>query len=312
MSDFEQILRAYEESGGDPQFLRSPKVASLVVSGNQVLGANSIPGLTMVAEQLPDGVKARVTVAPGVHVGLPVHLCFGVLPAEGVQRIVSTFEIGAGASVEFIAHCTFPNATHVQHIMEGKVHVGEGATMRYKETHYHGQTGSVEVLPKARVTVAKGGRYSSAFGLSRGRAGKVDFDYEVDVAEDGAAELDAKVMGYGDDEIIVRETILLNGERARGLAKSRIAVRDRARSQVFSTTEGNAAFARGHVDCVEIVRDEAVASAVPVVRVSNQQAQITHEAAIGTVDKKQLETLMARGLDEEPAVDVIVRGMLGE
>ena len=312
MSDFEQILEAYEASGGDPQFLKSPKVASLVVSGNRVIGSNSIPGVVMTAEQLPDGVKARVVVEPGTRVGLPVHLCFGVLPAEGVQRIVSEFEIGAGASVEFVAHCTFPNATHVQHIMEGTVHVGAGATMRYKETHYHGQTGGVEVLPKARVTVAKGGRYSSAFGLSRGRAGKVDFDYEVDVAEDGVAELDAKVMGYGDDEIIVRETIRLNGERARGLAKSRIAVRDRARSEVFGTTEGNAPFARGHVDCVEIVRDQATANAVPVVRVTNSQAQVTHEAAIGTVDKKQLETLMARGLDEEPAVDVIVRGMLGE
>ncbi len=312
MSDFEQILRAYEESGGNPQFLKSPKVASLVVSENQVLGANSIPGLTMTAEQLPDGVKAHVVVEPGTQVGLPVHLCFGVLPAEGVQRIVSIFEIGAGASVEFIAHCTFPNATHVQHIMEGTIHVGEGATMRYKETHYHGQTGGVEVLPKARVAVDKGGRYSSAFGLSRGRAGKVDFDYEVDVAEDGVAELDAKVMGYGDDEIIVRETIRLNGARARGLAKSRIAVRDRARSEVFGTTEGNAPLARGHVDCVEIVRDQAIARATPIVRVTNDQAQVTHEAAIGTVDKKQLETLMARGLDEEVAVDVIVRGMLGE
>jgi hypothetical protein len=37
---------------------------------------------------------------------------------------------------------------------------------------------------------------------------------------------------------------------------------------------------------------------------------VTHEAAIGSVDKKELETLMARGLDEEQAVDVIIRGML--
>lgn len=312
MSDFEQILQAYADSGADPELLRSPKVASLVVSGNQVIGANSITGLTMVAEQLPDGVKARVTVEPGVHIELPVHLCFGVLPAEGVQRIVSEFEIGAGSRVEFVAHCTFPNATRVRHIMEGTIHVGAKATMRYKETHYHGQTGGVEVLPRARVIVDEGGRYFSAFGLSRGRAGRVDFDYEVDVARDGVAELDAKVMGYADDEITVRETIRLNGVYARGLAKSRIAVRDRARSEVFGTTEGNAPFARGHVDCVEIVRDQAVARATPIVSVTHDQAQVTHEAAIGTVDKKQLETLMARGLGEEAAVDVIVRGMLGD
>lgn len=214
--------------------------------------------------------------------------------------------------MEFVAHCTFPNATHVQHIMDSGIHVGAGAVMRYAETHYHGEGGGVEVLPKARVRVDAGGRYFSEFGLSRGRAGHVDFDYEVDVDREGVAELSAKVMGWADDDIIVRETIRLNGEKARGLAKSRIAVRDRARSQVFGTTEGNAPQARGHVDCVEIVRDQAIANATPLVRVTNHQAQVTHEAAIGTVDKKELETLMARGLDEGPAVDVIVRGMLGE
>jgi hypothetical protein len=46
------------------------------------------------------------------------------------------------------------------------------------------------------------------------------------------------------------------------------------------------------------------------VRVSDPRAQVTHEAAIGTVNRKELETLMARGLDEEAAVDTIVRGML--
>ena len=312
MSDFEAIVEAYEASGGDPDLLRSPKVASLVVSGNEVLGANEIPGVTMKADQLADGVKARVVVAPGTQVELPVHLCFGVIPAEGVQRIVSSFDIGAGASVEFIAHCTFPNATRVQHIMEGVIHVGAGATMRYKETHFHGDAGGVEVLPKARVTVDAKGRYYSTFALSRGRAGKVDFDYEVDVEADGLAELDAKVLGYEDDDITVRETIRLNGARARGLAKSRIAVQGRAHSEVIGTTEGNAPYARGHVDCVEIVRDQATASAVPIVRVTDDRAQVTHEAAIGTVDKKELETLMSRGLDEDQAVDVIVRGMLGE
>lgn len=312
MSDFSAILAAYEQSGGDPHLLQSSGVASLVINGNHVLGVNELAGVHLTSELLPDGVRAHVVVDPGTVVELPVHLCFGVVAQEGVQRILASFDIGAGASVAFIAHCTFPNAVHVQHIMEGDIRVGPHATMRYKETHYHGEGGGVEVLPTARVVVEAGGRYASEFNLSKGRAGRVVFDYTVDVAEAGVAELSAKVMGYGDDDITVRETIRLNGENARGLAKSRIAVRQQARSQVFGATEGRAPFAKGHVDCVEIVRDQAVASAVPLVRVTDPRAQVTHEAAIGTVDKKELETLMARGLGEEAAVDVIVRGMLGD
>jgi len=312
MTDFDLIMAAYRASGGDPELLASNDVARLVVSGNEVIGANAIPGISMTADPLEDGVRVALQVAPGARISKPVHLCFGVLPESGVQRIISTFEIGAGAEVSFLTHCTFPNAVQVQHVMDGEIHVGPGATMRYHETHYHGEQGGTDVRPVARVRVDRGGRYYSTFSLSHGRVGKVAFAYEVDVAEDGVAELDARVMGYGDDEVIVRETIRLNGEGARGLAKSRIAVRERARSEVYGTTEGNAPRTRGHVDCVEIVRDEAIANAVPVVRVTNPQAQVTHEAAIGTVDKKQLETLLSRGLTEERAVDVIVRGMLGD
>jgi uncharacterized protein len=44
--------------------------------------------------------------------------------------------------------------------------------------------------------------------------------------------------------------------------------------------------------------------------VRHDQAQVTHEAAIGTVNRKELESLLARGLDEDEAVDLIIRGMI--
>ena len=53
-----------------------------------------------------------------------------------------------------------------------------------------------------------------------------------------------------------------------------------------------------------------IARAIPVVYVNDKQAKVTHEAAIGSIDKKQMQTLMARGLNEEEAVDVIVKGVL--
>ena len=118
-----------------------------------------------------------------------------------------------------------------------------------------------------------------------------------------------RAHGFGSDRLRTVETIRLNGP-VRGPGQ---VTRRRARgavSDVIATTEGNAPDSRGHVDCVEIVRDRAIASAAPLVRVTCDSAYVTHEAAIGTVNKKELETLMARGLDEEAAVDVIVGAML--
>jgi hypothetical protein len=75
-------------------------------------------------------------------------------------------------------------------------------------------------------------------------------------------------------------------------------------------TVGKAQGARGHVDCLEIITDQAIAEAIPIVRVTHPLAKITHEAAIGTIDQKQLETLMAHGLTPEQAVEMVVAGLL--
>jgi Fe-S cluster assembly scaffold protein SufB len=160
------------------------------------------------------------------------------------------------------------------------------------------------------VTVDEGGRFATTFSLVHGRVGRLDIDYDVTVVSRGVAEMTTKVYGHADDEVVVREVLHLNGDHARGLTKTRVAVRDTARSQVLTTAEGNAPGAVGHMDCTEIVRDRAEARNVPVVVVRNDRARVTHEAAIGTVNKKELETLMARGLGEDEAVDVIIRGML--
>jgi hypothetical protein len=47
------------------------------------------------------------------------------------------------------------------------------------------------------------------------------------------------------------------------------------------------------------------------VEVTHPLAHVTHEAAIGSVDSKQLQTLMSRGLDEDAATDLIIEGLLG-
>jgi len=138
----------------------------------------------------------------------------------------------------------------------------------------------------------------------------MDIDVEVDAQENALVELNAKAYGIQRDQIRVREIIRLNGKNAHGLAKTRIAVKDQAVSDVVTITEGNAPAAKGHMDCTEIVRDNGRASNNPVVQVSNSLAQVTHEAAIGTVNRKELETLMARGMSEDDAVDLIIRAMI--
>ena len=309
-AEFMAMADAYERSGGDPSVLKMADISSLVVSGNKILSANQTEGVVLEKESTESGVDIVLTIKKGYSILNPVHLCFGVLPKEGLQQINVTIIVEEAASVELLAHCTFPNSEHVIHKMDGKIIIHKNASLTYNETHFHGKKGGVEVIPKAKIKIEEGGRYYTGFTLVLGRVGLLDLDYEVDAGKDAICELNTKVYGKGDDKILIKEKVFLNGENARSVIKSRVAISDNAVAEFTGVTEGHAPYARGHVDCVEVVQGNAVAKAVPIVMVDNPLAKITHEAAIGSVDKKQVDTLMARGFEENEAVDAIVKGML--
>jgi Fe-S cluster assembly scaffold protein SufB len=306
VSDVEVLTR---EAGID-RALQDPDTARLVLNLNEVLDRNLVPGLNMDIEQLKDGVRTTLRVEEGVVIDKPVHLCFGVTERRAVQRIDMRVEIGAAAVVSVLAHCIFPDAEQVEHIMDAEIFVGEGGRYSYLESHVHSDQGGLEVLPRARIRLAPEARFKSEFQLVRGRVGLIDMDYETVCSRESVLEMMAKISGRLDDTIKIREVGLLQGEGARGYLTSRVAVRDRARAGVYNKLTATAAYARGHVDCKEIIKDQGRASAVPVVEVEHPRAHITHEAAIGSVDGKQLETLMSRGLNEDQASDLIIAGLL--
>jgi len=310
MSELDTLLRAFGEAGGNRGALGERETAHLAASGNAVLSSRTVEGLEMEAVETDSGIAARIRLRAGVKLERPVHLCFGVLHEEGNQEIAMEVTIEPDARAVFIAHCIFPKAKKVRHSMNAVVNVGANAGMRYSETHYHGPHGGIEVVPKLKVQVGRNGRYFTEFALTTGRVGRLDIDYDVTAAADAVAELTTRAFGRGSDELMIQERVVLAGENARGLIKARVALEDQARAEIRGITEGNAAGARGHVDCLEIVKDQAVARAVPMVQVNNPQAKVTHEAAIGSVDKRQMETLMAHGLSAQEAVDVIVKGIL--
>jgi Fe-S cluster assembly scaffold protein SufB len=310
MSELEDLNACFGASGGDVKALADAGSAHLSASGHRILSSRTVEGLVVDARETWNGIAARVTVKAGVKLRNPVHMCFGVLHKKGTQKIDMDVRLEEGSSAHFIAHCLFPKAEKVRHIMDATVSIGEGAEMRYSETHYHGLSGGVEVVPKLSVQVEKNGRYFTDFTLTTGRVGKLAIDYTVEVAENAVAEMTARVFGHGSDDIRIRDKVLLTGKNARGLIKTRVAIEDDAFAEVTGITEGNASGARGHMDCMEIVKDRAVARAVPIIQVNDPGAKVTHEAAIGSVDKRQIETLMAHGLLPEEAVDIIVKGML--
>ena len=286
-------------------------MVKITVSGNRVLNAHLLPGVEVEADEKPNGVAVNFRILDEAFIAKPIQLCFGVMPETGLQHIELDLHIGANSRASVVAHCTFPNAVDVEHRLDATINVGEGACYSYFERHVHGPDGGVTVIPKAKINLGAGARFKTEFELIKGRVGVMDIAYEAECAERSVIELIARIIGAGDDKVKINETAHLRGEKARAFLQSYLALKHNAFAEVYNTITAHAHGATGHVDCKEIVQGQAVARAVPIVDVRHPGAHVTHEAAIGSVDSKQLQTLLARGLDEEAATDLIIEGMLG-
>ncbi len=295
---------------GISDILDNEKTASLIINKDKIISKNTVPGLIVDAEEIKDGVKIDITLKNNVTIDMPVHLCFGVTDKKAIQKIKLNLKIGQNSSMSVYSHCVFPFAEDVTHAMDGIIKVGPNSKYSYLERHIHSEEGGIKVIPKAIVTLEENARYKSEFELMRGRVGRIDMDYEVFCKSFSIMDMSVKINGRGNDIINIKESGSLIGESAKGALTSRIAVRDNASANIYNKLIATADYARGHVDCKEIVMDNATANAVPIVEVKNPKAHITHEASIGSVDSKELQTLMSRGLDEEQAVELIIEGLL--
>lgn len=306
----DRFIPLLNASGIDRGILDDRDTAHIAADGQSLLSRRSIPGLSMNIDESPELTKVEIRIARDTHILNPVHLCFALLHGVGSQHFSIHVVLESGAKADFIAHGLFANAQVVKHTMQKLIEIGDGAQAHFTDSHIHGLSGGIEVTSTAQIKVGKHARYSADFSLTSGRVGRLDLNESIQADDYAVVEIVSRVYGHDDDSIKINEEVSLNGRFSRSMIKSRVALEGEARADIVGITEGRAEGSRGHMDCMEIIKDEAVGQSTPVVKVSHPLAKITHEAAIGTVDKKQMETLIAHGLSPEQATDMIVLGML--
>jgi hypothetical protein len=281
--------------------MKDEEVAKLVVSGNKIIKSHTLCGLNVKATETKSGIDVDIVLEEGIIIEKPVQFCFGVLHTKLIQEINLNLIMRPRSKMSVVGHCVFMGDTEITHIMNGKIRIEEGADFEYYEKHIHDEAGKMKVIPKAEVHVEKNARYKTEFELLKGKVGEMDIHYSG-IAEDNASiEMEARVNAYGKDKVKINETADLRGAHSKAVLKSRVACRNTASAVVHNTIEASGDSAKGHVDCTEILQDEGTVQAFPNVKVIHPKAHVTHEAKLGGVDNKELETLMARGLSEEQA-----------
>ncbi|CAB3288051.1 Iron-sulfur cluster assembly protein SufB [Methanocaldococcus lauensis] len=307
-----EIMEALKYTSDNPEKVVHGIGPRIIVKENKIINIEKSEGIILDGKEEGDRLKVKMVVKKGYKFKEPIHMCFGITKENVSQIIDVEIVLEENSAISLMSHCSFLKGKGIKHIMNGVIKIGKNARFSYNEYHYHGMEGDILVKPTVKVEIDEGGIYTSNFTLTKGRIGTLDIYQEIDAKKDAIIDIMTRTYAIKDDVVKVDEIVKLNGENAKCIIKSRGAAMDNSKISLKLKIEGNAPYCKGHIDCAEITKGNAEVESIPILVVRDDRARITHEAAIGSVDKKQLETLMAKGLDEDEATEIIVKGMIGD
>ena len=250
-----------------------------------------------------------VYVPKGVNVDIPLQSYFR-LNAPGAGQFEHTLIIVEdGAYCHFIEGCSAPKYNVINlHAGAVELFVGEGATLRYSTIENWSR--NMYNLNTKRAIVDEGGKViwvSGSFGS------KVSMLYPTSVlAGEGASAEYTGITFASDGQYIDNGCSMIHlapNTYSTALTKSITAGTGKSMTRSLVQMKKNAKGSRSTVDCENLMLgDNAQSDTIPVLDIRNDDVDCGHEAKIGSLNQSQIFYLMSRGIPEDEAKSMIVRG----
>lgn len=169
----------------------------------------------------------------------------------------------------------------------------------------------MEVRPRSAVVIEDDGTFISNYILMTPVKSLQMYPTAYCVGKSARATFQSIVYAPGDTKVDLGSRTVLRGEGSRSEIISRVIATDHAKVIARSDVIGEGANAKGHIECRGLMlSDNAEIDSIPELKATRKDLDLSHEAAVGKVAEEEIQYLMARGLSEEEATSVIIRGFL--
>ncbi|PID92434.1 MAG: SufBD protein [Bacteroidetes bacterium] len=260
-----------------------------------------------VFEKEPNGyfirVKKNVSLDYPLHTGLFMHKEMSTMC---IHNIVVLEE---GASLHLITGCTAGCSIRGGlHIALSEQYVGKGAKL--VSTMIHNWGSEFVVRPRSGTIVEDDATYVSNYYAVKPAKNIQSNPFTHIKGKRSSAKYMSVLASFPDTYSDFGGTVLIEGEDSGAELVAR-AVNHGGTVIQTGLLIGAAKGARAHVDCSGLMlSDRGKIEAVPGLRALHPEARMSHEAAIGRIDRGEVNYLMSKGLEEMQAIALIVRGFL--
>ncbi|NPA95983.1 MAG: SufD family Fe-S cluster assembly protein [Crenarchaeota archaeon] len=248
-----------------------------------------------------------IYVPRGTRVREPISACLYIHRPGTAQLVHNIVVVEEGAELNLVTAC-WAMPTRALHIGVSEFYVGKGARLTF--TMVHRWREGVDVRPRAAAIVEDGGEFVNYY-VHLGSARSLQmFPTAILRGSNARAYLTSIVSARSSSTLDIGGRVIIEGVDSRGEVASRALVADSSRvwlrGELVAKNVG-----RGHIDCKALkLSSESLAEAIPSIRSLVKEAMLTHEAAIGTISRDEVEYLMSKGFSENEATSIIVRGFL--
>ncbi len=257
---------------------------------------------------LEDGDGYFIRVKSGYHIRNPVQTCMLLNSNRSIQNVHNIVIVEDGASLEMLTGCsTSHHANDALHVGVSEIFIGDNANLTFSMIHSWGkQTG---VRPRTNCVVGKNSNYTNNYVILNPVGSLQSFPVAT-LGDYSTATYNTMCIAHEGSEIDTGGMVNLNGFQSRAQILSR-SISMGGRMCARGRMVGNAPEAKGHLECRSIIlKDGGATLAIPELEAHIADVEMTHEAAVGKIAQDQIEYIMSRGLSEDDAVSLIVKGFL--
>jgi len=245
----------------------------------------------------------------GAKVTYPLQACLYIKTdglAQDVHNIIIAEE---NSDLHVITGCaTAPGVRSGLHVGVSEFYVKRGAKLTF--TMIHNWPEDMKVRPRTAVIVEEGATFISNYICLLPARDLQAYPTATLTGEGAVATFNSVLLSKEGSLMDVGARVILKGKGSRADIVSRnvsLGGKIIARGHLV----GDAPDIKAHLECKGLLlSEEGVIHAIPELEGRVAGVEMSHEAAVGKIAREEIEYLMARGLSENEAVSLIVKGFL--
>jgi len=247
---------------------------------------------------------------PNTKEVFPVQACMFIADQDVMQTAHNIIIAEENSELHLITGCaTGDDVSSALHVGVSEMYIKPGAKITF--TMVHNWAEQVEVRPRTGIIQDKDTTYINNYILTSPVKSIQSYPTTHCNGENSRALFQSILSGTKDSVIDSGSRAILNATNSSAEVISRAVANEE--SSIFSRghLSGNVPNVKGHLECHGLVLDDdSSIYAVPELEANAANLEMSHEAAVGQIDEEEIYYLTSRGLTEDEAASMIVRGFL--